>query len=157
MNVLSRKAFTLVSLSALFAFAVSADPSASLNFPKIDVAPGSTNSGDVLYTSQGESISALQFDVHYANAHLNIIPTIGPAGVAAGKILAYNVLPDGTLRVIVYGINQNVISDGDIVNLNVQADNQRGHYKLVVDNVVGSTPEGQTTPLTAKHGSVMVK
>jgi Cohesin domain len=132
------------------------DSQATLSLPNDSVAAGGSNTANVSYKGHGELISAFQFDLHFDSAHINVIPSIGPAAAAAGKQLQYNVLPDGTLRTIVFGINQTVIPDGNVVTLTVQASSQSGKFEVQPSGVVASNPDGQALPLNANNATVTV-
>jgi hypothetical protein len=111
---------------------------------------GGTVTLEISYRSQGASVAGFQLDLGYDRAALTITPTAGPAAASAGKTLSSAVLPNGRLRLLVSGFNQNVISDGDVITLSVQvaANAPSGPYTLGAFNALASTPAGELITLS---------
>jgi len=115
---------------------------AELSLPTRVASGGDRTDASVIYTSQGATVAAFQFDLEYDPSVLTITATISSAAAAAGKALATAVLPNGNLRFLVLGLNQNVIADGSVVDLTIQvsANSQVGPYNLRFLNAVGAAP-----------------
>lgn len=142
-------------------YEVLADPS---TYPKLTVATvtGTATSVDLgitfsVGTDPGpiDDVSALQFDL--------ILPspvtyggtiTAGAAAAAAGKSATANVLGD-KIRILVFGINQNLIGNGvvAIVRLNISA---TGRQEIGITGLALSTPDGTNVPGTGIEGAVTV-
>jgi hypothetical protein len=148
---------------ALFVFsgsARSADDGDKLIVPKIKVFRIGTGFGAVTYINRGEGISAFQFDLTYDTDAFQITPSIGTAAEAAGKQVFFVALPDG-IRVLVFGFNQNIIADGEVVILSVQAkpaseERERG-FRLNISNQSGAAPDGTVISLHGEAGEVIFR
>src|SRR5438270_5029948 len=111
---LIKQASYLMSLAVLFAAsAPAAESHEQLIFPKIRVHRQGTGVGIVVYRGSGDTIAGFQFDLHYDTESLKVTPSLAPSATNAGKTLSFNVLEDGTLRVLVVGFNETLIGDGD--------------------------------------------
>jgi len=107
----------------------------------------------------GDNVAGVQFDLLFSEAVAaltNVRP--GPAAVDAGKSVAFNRLAAGRCRVIVAGLNQNVIADGVLAVLvfNVAAAAPNGPQPLNLDGLVMSDPNGLNVPATGNPGTLEV-
>jgi len=84
---------------------------AELSLPMVTAFSSVSVAANVEYHAQGDDIAAFQFDLEYDQSVLSITATIGNAAAAAGKGLTTAVLPNGRLRLLIFGLNQNVIPD----------------------------------------------
>jgi hypothetical protein len=148
----------LSSASAVTTTTALGQPTARLALSTAVASAGSSVVAKVQYRALGSEVSALQFDLEYDPSVLTVIPTIGNAAEAADKTLAFAVLSPGHLRAIVFGLNQTVIGDGDIVGLNIQviAGARVGPQSLAFSTVVFASPEGDEVPATFHSGIVVV-
>ena len=66
----------------------------------------------------GQSVSSLQFDVSYDAEQLDLADvTLGVSAQDAEKQLDFSVTAPGNIRVVVYGMNQNVMEEGAVAHL----------------------------------------
>ena len=130
---------------------------AELSLPTLVASGGDRIDTSVRYTSQGAVVAAFQFDLEYDPSVLSVTATIGSAGATAGKVLATAVLPNGNLRFLVLGLNQNVITDGSVVDLTIQvsANSHVGPHELKLLNAVGASPGGETVRVDVHSGQVI--
>jgi hypothetical protein len=129
---------------------------ARLTFPEeIKVHRGHSHFGSIVLRNGGKTISGFQFDLHYNSEALTITPSLGPAASNAMKEISFNILLDGTLRVVVIGLNQTEIGDGVVVVLSAQATSEceERSYPLDVTNASGTTPDGDPVAIRSKSGS----
>ena len=132
-------------------------PAADLSIPPTYGSAGATVTAPVQYRAEKASIAALQFDLLFDSNVMSISATVGSAAAAAGKTAASNLLAPGVLRVIVFGINQNVIGNGSVVDLAItlNPNARRGAYSLDFQNVVGASPNAQEVPIGARSGTII--
>ncbi len=131
---------------------------AELSIPTVAASAGGTVDTSVEYRAQGAEVAALQFDLAFDPSVLTITARAGSAATAAGKILAQVVLPNGNIRCIIFGLNQNVIADGSVVDLTIQVSESasEGPYSLDLLNALGASPFGEAVPITVYSGQVIV-
>src|SRR6266516_5630756 len=158
-SMLHRMCFrALVSCLALCGAAVSSSNlwAAELSPLTTVVVKGETAGTRIEYRSQGSVVSGLQFDLQYDRRVLYIEVSIGSAAAAAGKALATNVLPNGDLRILIFGFNQTVIGNGGVVDLNMKMGEfaPTGPQQLVITNVGGVTPDATGVSVRAGEGRI---
>jgi hypothetical protein len=98
--------------------------------------------------------SAIQADFVLPPSMTFISATLGPIPAGEGKSIQTSVV--GTaVRVIVFGLNQTVITDGLDFTLNLKT-TVKGTFPILLQNPVGSDPSGLTLPLCITSGIVTV-
>jgi hypothetical protein len=150
-----------VCLAPLSAFA--APPSSGA---KLTIGQGNGNPGSLgvivpitLETAVGDSVAALNFDLQYDETKLSAVDvTLGAAAQAADKVIVTRLDITGIVRVIIYGENQSVISDGVVANVvfNVSASATAGSIPLTFTEAVAATPEATAVELQTVSGSVEI-
>ena len=98
-----------------------------------------------LTSGGGEQVAAIQFDILVDYAVLTLTDVAaGPATSSADKDINFSGIEPGRVRVIIAGLNQNVISDGTIANalLNVNRNAPGGEQPLTLSGVLLSDPNG---------------
>jgi hypothetical protein len=116
---------------------------------------GSTNHtllASVQYSAHGALVAGLQFDVLYDPSPLSL--TNAPAGKVVGlanKSLTLSHPSSGDTRFLVFGVNQDIIGDGNVADLTFQVrlNAPAGPHKLYLSNIVGVGPNGN--PVTVKN------
>lgn len=151
----------IVLLVAAVGVASNPVPEARLSLPTVVASAGDSVNVSVDYRARGAAVSSLILDIHYDPSALSITPTIGSAAAAAGKVLYSNVLPapDGQalLRILVFGINRNVIGDGDLADLaiSVSPSSTVGPHRLDFLNVSLASPDAVEVPSRVHFGQVI--
>jgi len=113
-----------------------------------------------LMAGSGESVAAIQCDVRFDESALQIEgASVGPASLSADKEVAWAALGSGAARLLISGVNMNVIPDGTVANLmfSVTAAAEGGDEPVMLDNAVFSDPYGFSIPGAAAPGSVHVE
>src|SRR5574341_371517 len=130
---------------------------AELSIHTVVASAGDTVDTSVEYRAQGAAVAALQFDLAFDPSVLGITATIGSAAAAAGKSLATAVLPNGNIRFLIFGLNQNVITDGSVVDLTIQVSTNSsvGPYPLDLLNALGASPSAQGVSIKTHDGQVI--
>ena len=159
-----KRFFSLIIITNLFLLLViGAGPLQAASIAVIE-ASGSAGAQDVLLsvdltTVAEEAVAALQFDVSYDAAQLTFNEvTAGQVTIDAGKEATSSTPSAGTIRVIVYGLNQNSIADGTIVAIrfDINASASAGEEALTVSNAVASDPDANSISLSTVNGSVII-
>ena len=109
----------VIAATILAVFIASNAFAAQISVAKVNAAPGSSVNAEVQYAAQSSAITGVQFDLSYDASKLAITGTVGYAGINAGKSLTTSDISTGKKRFIVVGLNQNTLSDGVIVMLNI--------------------------------------
>ena len=112
-----------------------------------------------LATGAEENVSALQFDVSYDTSRLTFSEvTAGQVALDAGKEIASSVPSAGTIRAVIYGINQNSIADGTVATMRFDIDGSAsaGEVPVSITNTVASDPDAGAVTIGSVDGSVTV-
>ncbi len=147
-----------ISMTALAAPVSGAEVKAAL----VSASPGE-NGVSVpvdLTSSTGVSVSALSFDLSFDPNRLTFYQaTVGDAALAAGKQVASSIVAEGTVRVIVYGLNQTAIGDGTIVFITFDVDGNAtaGVLPLTISNAAAAAPDATSVTLTGTDGSITIE
>ncbi len=114
----------------------------------------------VLSVSNNESVSAIQFDILY-NPYACEITTVtaGASSVSAQKQVQYNIVTPGQVRVIIAGLNQNIIPSGSVAQITLQvcASAPAGVYDISLSRTILSSPTGASIPVSVIHGNLTVQ
>lgn len=111
----------------------------------------------LLSVGSGEQVSALQFDVNYPSNNVQISNVfIGSSASSAGKTLQYNSLSNNIIRVIIAGLNQNVIGNGCVAELECRIclSSWNGFADVTLSGIVMSSPTGSRVPAQASNGGI---
>ena len=112
----------------------------------------------IAYNSLGDQVAALQFDLGFDSSNLNLTVVTGPAVRSSGKSLYFVPLGAGSSRVLVAGLNQNLIADGGILTLfvSVAPGAGAGPSTLQVTNALGADASGNPVPIPDTSGIVNI-
>jgi hypothetical protein len=96
--------------------------------------------------------SGVQADFVLPASATFVSATLGPIPAGEGKSIQTSLV--GTaVRVIVFGLNQTVITDGLDFTLNLKT-TVKGQFPIILQNPVASNPSGLTLPLCVTSGIV---
>jgi len=131
---------------------------AELSIPAVVAPAGASVDTGVEYRANGATVAALQFDLAFDPSVLTITARAGSAATDAGKTLAQAVLPNGNILFIIFGLNQNVIADGSVVDLTIQVSKSAsaGPYRVDFLNALGASPSAEAVPIIVHSGEVIV-
>jgi hypothetical protein len=133
---------------------------ASLNIGNAQASAGQSEvQVDVDLDAAGsEEIASLQLDLQFDDRLKLVDVTAGSQATAADKSVAWNSRSSGAARVLLYGLNQNVIGNGHVFQLvfDVKSDALSGQSDISADSLTASTPVGGNLSLGAQSGSVDV-
>ncbi len=123
----------------------------------INEATGTVNAGSdmlrqvMLTVSSTEKVSSMQFDIEYSSVLVEITNIVlGASAISAQKQLSFNRLQPGKVRVVIAGLNQNVIPSGVVTEVQwaVCKSALAVQTEIRITNPVLSTPQGTQVPVT---------
>jgi uncharacterized protein (TIGR03437 family) len=146
-----------MALFALTTACISADPMVSVL--NQSTSPGGSVLVPVVFASQQYAISGIQFDLQYDSAAVNLGATLGDQSRNSAKSVYVADIDSNTRRFLLIGFNQNAISDGVVINLfvNVNQNTADGVYTLALSNVLATDPSGNASAITSTSGAVTVQ
>jgi hypothetical protein len=160
-NISGRVAvFTFLGLAA--ALAAGRAHAATLTVSSVaDAAPGQAlvEAAVLLENAAYEEVSGIETDVEFDPAVLQLKSvSVGAAASDAGKKVSSNILDSGIVRVIVTGLNQDAIGDGDVavISFSVLADAAAGVFPVTLSDPRLVSPTGAEVSVEAVAGSVTV-
>lgn len=111
----------------------------------------------VAFTPGATGISTLQFDLTYPSALAFVSTTTGSAADAAGKSASSSTITGG-IRVLIFGLNQNVIGAGPIaiVRPAIAPGTAPQVLPVTISGITASDPDANPVPATGSNGSVTV-
>lgn len=152
--------YTRILLTLCLFFCSSAWLSAGqLSLGKISANPDTPVRIPVLYSSHGDRVAAMQFDLSFPAETLSILSMeAGPAAATAFKSLLVSDQAPGVKRILIAGLNQNLLPDGILLTLTVRLSNAvpSGSYPLLFSNLSASDENAAIVPLTSADGLLTV-
>jgi hypothetical protein len=123
--------------------------------------PGDANiSVPVRLNSQdGAQVAGLNFDLSFDDSRLNVSNvTIGSEASGAGKVMSWSRPSSNTVRVIIFGLNQDTIPNGPVANVifNVLVGAAPGTSPLTLSNAAATDPVGSGIGVALNNGSFTV-
>jgi uncharacterized protein (TIGR03437 family) len=145
----------LLTYIALLVFAPIA-VAAQLSLTVPSTSPRSSVLVSVLFTPGADSISGLQFDLHYDGLAISLLAIPGESARLSGKSIFSTDLSPNDKRFVVIDLNQNSIPQGALISLFVvlNANALGGEHSLTLTHLVSADPTGQAVPTIGANGSV---
>lgn len=112
---------------------------------------------NVNFTEGTTGVSGLQFDIALPTGVSTPTITAGQSTLDAAKTISSNIV-SGSLRLLIAGLNQNIIRSGRLATVNLRLDPNlaTGSKPLTSCCVVASDPAGSGVPGTIVSGSIAV-
>ena len=131
---------------------------AALSVPNQVAGPGQVVLTSADFSSQGQTVSGLQFDVQWDQA-LDLKLVVGDALRQSTKLLFTAPMGTRALRCLIIGMNQDAVPDGQLfkVLLIVDPNAAPGSAQVVISNAVATDPNGRAVPLEAPTASVQIQ
>lgn len=110
-----------------------------------------------LAISSNEKIAALQVDIGLDPNTMKLTGiAAGPAAAAAKKEVNCSPQTNGSVRIIIAGMNQNVMAGGVVATMTfrIKKDSQKGTLPLTLSGPLAADPVGATVKIAAQAGSV---
>lgn len=98
---------------------------------------------------KGTAITGLQFDLELDATVVDLSIDAGAAPTKAGKQLKVVELAAGTFRLVLIGVNQTPIPDGEVLvfKVKIRANGKPGKYSLIASAVSATDKKGETVSL----------
>ena len=112
-----------------------------------------------LTSAPNEKVCGFNFDLSYDAAKLSFKEVkLGSVAVDAGKSLSYSQPKPSTIRVVVVGLNQNVIGDGTVLTFTFDILNKAlaGKAELTITKPSFSDPNGKPLAVNTSGGKLEV-
>jgi hypothetical protein len=103
----------------------------------------------------GDEVASGQWDLTFDISSLNLYAVqTGPAAEAAGKTVSFSELNEGTIRILVTGLNMDAVPDGVLARVLFAADSRtvEGESPLTLNNAILSNPYGTEVSSSAVSG-----
>lgn len=146
-----------VIVGALILIAAPCGHAAVLSVPDQVANAGDTLVTSITLSSEGQALSGVQFDIQW-DAALDVQATVGTKVGTSAKLL-YTASPaPRTLRCLIIGLNQSVLSDGDLLRtfIVVSPSAGDGAAQLRLANAVGVSPDGSSVPLALSSAAIQI-
>ncbi len=150
-----------IFLAAMLAFSVQTSPAAELIVSDHQVEAGSlpVSIPIELAAEFGEEIAAIQFELGYDDSLIAVdrIDT-GESAQTADKTLNSANVSSGVDRIVIQGINNNIMANGIVANIRVDlvAGVPEDVLTLSLDQLVASDAQGDEVSLTAVNGTLTI-
>jgi len=113
-----------------------------------------------LSSAPSKGAGSFNFDLNFDTPRLTFkTVTLGPKAIEAGKSLSHIQPNPNIVRVIVIGFNQNIISNGTVLNFTFDILNNAppGKADLIITKPSVADPAGKLLPVTINNGSITVE
>ena len=129
---------------------------AQLSVDSITASPSSSVTVAISLSSQTSQISGLQFDLVYDGTAMSVNAVAASTVRGSAKNIYYADVSSTTHRIILAGLNQNLLTDGPLFSLfvNVGSTVTSASYPITVTNVQGTDAAG--TPILISDASGLV-
>ena len=114
----------------------------------------------VLISDTGDEVCSFNFDLNFDTSRLSFTNVaLGQAALDADKDIGYSNPSPGTIRVIVYELNQNIIADGTVLNFtfDILTTAQSGIAALTISDEAVADPQADPVPATVVPGEIEVE
>jgi uncharacterized protein (TIGR03437 family) len=121
-------------------------------------AVGQTLTAAVTFSAEGEAISGIQFDIESdAAISLRVLP--GERIGASAKVLYAATLPNQVLRVLIIGMNRELIRDGELLRtvISVDPNVSPGLAQIRISKASSSDPDGNPISLRSAAAAVQIQ
>jgi hypothetical protein len=112
-----------------------------------------------LTSAPGEKVCGFNFDLNFDSTKLSFKEVaLGSVATQVGKSLSYSQPNSNTIRVVVVGLNQNVIGDGTALNFTFDILNNApaGKTELTITKPSLSDPNGKSLAVNVGGGALEV-
>jgi hypothetical protein len=123
--------------------------------------PGDTNiSVPIGLKTRGDTqVAGLNFDLNFDDSRLYVSNvSIGSAASGAEKVISWSKQSSDKVRVIIFGLNQDPISNGTVANVifSVLVDAAPGTSPLMLSNAAATDPSGNGIAIKLINGSFRI-
>jgi hypothetical protein len=145
----------------MLAWSVQSSPAAELSVADHQAEAGSLPVSIPIELSAeiGEEIAAIQFELSYDDSQIALDRIdIGESAQTADKTLNFANVSSGVDRIVIQGINNNIMANGIVANIRVDlvAGVPDDVLTLSLDQLVASDAQGDEVSLTAVNGTLTI-
>ena len=132
--------------------------SAVLSVPDQVAGPGQVVLTSATFSSQGQTVSGLQFDLQWDQA-LDLKLVLAEPLRHSTKLLFTAPLGTRALRCLIIGMNQDLLADGQLLNvwLIIDPHAASGSAQLLIRNTIATDPDGNAVPIEASITTVTIQ
>jgi uncharacterized protein (TIGR03437 family) len=132
--------------------------SAVLSVPNQVAGPGQVVLTSATFSSQGQTVSGLQFDLQWDQA-LDLKLVLAEPLRQSTKLLFTAPLGTRALRCLIIGMNQDLLADGQLLNVWLIIDPHAapGSAQLLIRNTIATDPDGNAVPIEASITNVTIQ
>jgi hypothetical protein len=161
MRKLNKNLFCYIVASAITLIFISNLQAATLTIGSASGSPGTKNISIPinLTSASGERVCGFNFDLSFDTSKLSFKDvTLGSAATQVGKSLSYSQPSSNTIRVVVVGLNQNIIGDGTVLTFtfDVLSNAPAGKTELAITKPSLSDQNGKALAVNIKDGELEV-
>lgn len=145
-------------LLALGSLAVLPGLSANLALPDQTAVPGQILVSSLSFSSQGQAVSGIQFDLNSdAALSFTVLPDVQIG--ASAKVLYTAGLPNRGSRVLIIGMNQTSLGDGGLLRLLIAVDPNAspGTAYLRIGNPIATDPDGNAVAISPATPAIQIQ
>jgi uncharacterized protein (TIGR03437 family) len=155
-----RRSGSWPSFPVLLAFAtlsVGTGVCATLSIPNQIASAGASVIAPVTFSSQGQIVSSVQFDLEWDQA-IDIQTATGAQVGSSSKVLYASAPATHVLRFVIVGMNQGPISDGELIRafISLSPNAVPGVAQINLTHLVAASPDGQTVAIQAASAVVQI-
>jgi nitrogen fixation protein FixH len=132
---------------------------ASISIEAVTAKPNDTVTVDFMFQSEGDFLSAINFDLIYQSADLELdLISVGSSATAADKQIATHAYAEGVEKVVLYGLNDTAIATGVLmqVTFTIKNDATDGEKTVSIANSTGASPEANSVTVSAENAAIAV-
>jgi len=152
-SLFSTKAFGACRLLAAFGLAVSLGGAAVLSIPGRSANAGQLVASSVTFSAEGSQVSSVQFDLEWDEG-LEVQFATGAELLRSGKLIYSAPLAPRRMRILIVGMNQNNITDGELVRLFIVVNSVPVSAQVKLNNLMGVTAGGDPVSIQASVATI---
>src|SRR5215467_14383149 len=134
---------------------VSLSSAATLSMSDQSAGPGQSVMLPVSFASGGDRVSGVQFDLAW-DPGIAVQIAFGRDLAASGKLIYAGPIVNNSMRVLIIGMNQSLMTDGEIVRLFVSIDAAVSNPQIRLSKPLGVTPEGAEAQLSGSAATIRI-
>jgi len=121
--------------------------------------PGDTVTININISSSPQNVTGVNFTLTYDTNALNFqSAAAGAVATSAGKMLSANEPSDGTVKIVIFGLNTNAIADGVIatVTFSVNDDATNGDKAITISGISCTDADADSVSATGSNGTITI-
>jgi uncharacterized protein (TIGR03437 family) len=130
---------------------------ATLSMPSRVAGAGDSLVAPITFSSQGQPVSSVQFDLEWGTA-IDIQTTTSAQIGSSSKVLYASAPATHVLRFVIAGMNQAPIPDGELIRafISLSPNAAPGVVQINLTHLTAASPDGQAVPIQAASAAVQI-